>query len=268
MRDQLTLTASGSMANRMTRRRMLFVSMFIVAFVGLTTLMALTLAPGGYGWIDMLLLICFMITLPWTIIGFLNAAIGFLLMRFSADPVASVCPIDLGDKNKAITSKTALLSCVRDEDIAPLNRKLTAMLVDLERTKALDPFSLFILSDTSKSDIAAEEEAMVDALKLRWGNAIRITYRRRTDNTGFKAGNIMDFCDRWGSEFDFAVTLDADSVMSGEKLVEMVRAMEANPGLGILQSLAVGLPADSAFARVFQYGMRLGMRSYTLGSAW
>lgn len=268
MRDQPTMSASGSFADRMTRRRLLFVSMFIVAFVGLTALMALTLMPGGYSKIDILLLICFMITLPWTIIGFLNAVIGLMLMRFSSDPVASVCPIDLGRKDQAPTSRTALLSCIRDEDIAPLSRKLTAMLVDLERNKALGHFSLFVLSDTSKADIAAEEAAMVDALKARWGEALRITYRRRTDNTGFKAGNIMDFCDRWGSEFDFAVTLDADSVVSGEKLVELVRAMEANPDLGILQSLAVGLPTDSAFARVFQYGMRLGMRSYTLGSAW
>ena len=30
----------------------------------------------------------------------------------------------------------------------------------------------------------------------------------------------------------------------------------------------VGLPSTSAFARIFQFGMRLGMRSYTLGSAW
>jgi len=30
----------------------------------------------------------------------------------------------------------------------------------------------------------------------------------------------------------------------------------------------VGLPSTSAFARVFQFGMRLGMRSYTIGSAW
>jgi membrane glycosyltransferase len=30
----------------------------------------------------------------------------------------------------------------------------------------------------------------------------------------------------------------------------------------------VGLPSASAFARIFQFGMRLGMRSYTSGSAW
>src|SRR5262245_36061255 len=44
--------------------------------------------------------------------------------------------------------------------------------------------------------------------------------------------------------------------------------MEADPKLGILQGLVVGLPSTSAFARIFQFGMRLGMRSYTIGSAW
>ncbi|MEA2905706.1 MAG: rane glycosyltransferase, partial [Alphaproteobacteria bacterium] len=34
------------------------------------------------------------------------------------------------------------------------------------------------------------------------------------------------------------------------------------------QTLIVGLPSVSPFARVFQFGMRLGMRSHTLGAAW
>jgi membrane glycosyltransferase len=44
--------------------------------------------------------------------------------------------------------------------------------------------------------------------------------------------------------------------------------MQANPRLGILQGLVVGMPSTSAFARIFQFGMRLGMRSYTIGGAW
>jgi membrane glycosyltransferase len=44
--------------------------------------------------------------------------------------------------------------------------------------------------------------------------------------------------------------------------------MQANPTLGILQGLVVGLPSTSGFTRLFQFGMRLGMRSYTMGSAW
>ena len=106
----------------------------------------------------------------------------------------------------------------------------------------------------------------------RWRRAgrdrIAITYRRREINTGFKAGNIRDFCERWGGEHEFAVMLDADSFMTADAILRLVRIMQADPNLGILQGLVVGLPSTSAFARIFQFGMRLGMRSYTIGSAW
>ena len=87
-------------------------------------------------------------------------------------------------------------------------------------------------------------------------------------NTGFKAGNIRDFCERWGEQHEFAVTLDADSFMTADAVLRLVRIMQADPRLGILQGLVVGMPSTSAFARIFQFGMRLGMRSYTIGSAW
>ena len=51
-------------------------------------------------------------------------------------------------------------------------------------------------------------------------------------------------------------------------MLQLVRIMQIDPRLGILQSLVIGMPSASAFARIFQFGMRLGMRSYTLGSAW
>jgi membrane glycosyltransferase len=87
-------------------------------------------------------------------------------------------------------------------------------------------------------------------------------------NTAFKAGNIRDFCDRWGSNHTFAVTLDADSFMQADAVLRLIRIMQANPKLGILQTLTVGLPSVSPFARLFQFGMRLGMHSYTLGATW
>ena len=77
-----------------------------------------------------------------------------------------------------------------------------------------------------------------------------------------------DFCERWGKDHDFAVMLDADSVMTVDLLLKLVRIMQIDPRLGILQSLVIGMPSASAFARIFQFGMRLGMRSYTIGSAW
>jgi membrane glycosyltransferase len=62
--------------------------------------------------------------------------------------------------------------------------------------------------------------------------------------------------------------LDADSLMSGEQIVRLARMMQAHPKIGILQSLVVGMPSRSAFARIFQFGMRHGMRAYTMGQAW
>jgi membrane glycosyltransferase len=87
-------------------------------------------------------------------------------------------------------------------------------------------------------------------------------------NIAFKAGNFWDFCQRWGHQHEFAVTLDTDSFMTAAAILRLVRIMQVNPRLGILQGLVVGLPSTSAFARIFQFGMRLGMRSWTIGSAW
>jgi membrane glycosyltransferase len=64
------------------------------------------------------------------------------------------------------------------------------------------------------------------------------------------------------------IVLDADSLMSGRAMRRLAQLMRSNPRLGILQTLVVGLPADRPFARIFQFGMRNGMRPYTVGSAW
>ena len=54
----------------------------------------------------------------------------------------------------------------------------------------------------------------------------------RPDNTGKKAGNLANFCERWGRRYDFMVVLDADSLMAGGTLVKMARLMELNPRVG------------------------------------
>jgi membrane glycosyltransferase len=147
-------------------------------------------------------------------------------------------------------------------------RNLDAMMREIELSGAASRFHLYVLSDTGHADIAALEESGFNALATRWHGRIPVTYRRRTINTGFKAGNFWDFCKRWGGQHEFAVTLDTDSFMTAAAILRMVRVMQADPQLGILQGLVVGLPSTSAFARIFQFGMRLGMRSWTIGSAW
>ncbi|MBO6754747.1 MAG: glucans biosynthesis glucosyltransferase MdoH [Roseibium sp.] len=268
MRDGTASASPYPHRRTMTGRRLLFLTIAVLAFVALAGLMTATLSPGGFGALDVFILMCFIVTLPWTIIGFLNAVIGLSIMRLAKDPVQAVCPIAPGNRSAPLTSKTALLSCIRDEDVDRIEINLNTMLADLADEGTATGMSLYILSDTSRDDVAHLEKRMAERLARKWGMQVPVTYRRRTDNVGFKAGNVMDFCDRWGANHDYAIVLDADSVMSAETLVDLIRKMDANPKLGILQSLAVGLPAESAFTRIFQFGMRLGMRSYTIGSAW
>src|SRR5258708_16199710 len=170
--------------------------------------------------------------------------------------------------DEPITAKTALLWCVRNEDPGRVIRNIEPMMEGIAASGAADKFRFFILSDTNYPEIAATEERWFGGVAKKWEGRVEITYRRRTDNTGFKAGSVFEFCSRWGADYEFAVTLDADSFQTAESILRMVRIMQIDAKLGILQSLVVGLPSTSAFARIFQFGMRLGMRSYTLGSAW
>ncbi|CAN5217438.1 hypothetical protein BH11PSE4_BH11PSE4_18850 [soil metagenome] len=250
-------------------RRLLFAVLFVSTMAGLLVLAALALEPGGIGVVDITLLALFAVTLPWMVAGFWNAVIGLLIVRCCADPVATVMPmVALVRGDEQVTASTAILLCIRNELPERMIRNLEPMLAGLDAAGCGGRFRIYALSDTDDAAIASTERALFAALAARWHDRITIIYRRRTVNTGYKAGNIRDFCERWGGNHDFALTLDADSLMTADAVLRLVRIMQANPRLGILQGLIVGLPSTSTFARTFQFGMRLGMRSYTLGSAW
>ena len=60
---------------------------------------------------------------------------------------------------------------------------------------------LFPAVGHQRADVAAAEQAAADALaKARSAPTTAIIYRRRTVNTGYKAGNVRDFCERWGRD--------------------------------------------------------------------
>jgi membrane glycosyltransferase len=262
------LTPSGTGLS-MTGRRVLFATLVIATVVGLLVLAAAALAPDGFDSLDFLVLVLFAATLPWSVIGFWNATIGFLIMRFARDPIATVLPAARVVSGKEpITASTAILLCIRNEVPERVIRNLEPMMADLVAAGAGERFHVYVLSDTDQAAIAAQENASFAGLASRWDGRLALTYRRRADNAGFKAGNVWDFCERWGDRHDLAVTLDADSFMPAAAILRLVRIMQADAALGILQGLVVGLPSTSAFARIFQFGMRLGMRSWTIGSAW
>ncbi|MPZ36609.1 MAG: glucans biosynthesis glucosyltransferase MdoH [Rhizobiales bacterium] len=252
-----------------TGRRVLFFTLVGLTMAGMIWLSVHALSVGGFSPGDLLLVVLFALTLPWLVIGFWNATIGLIIMRFARDPVAAVTPAaGRGSDHEPIVTSTAVLVCVRSEPPERVIRHIAPIIDGLVKHGVAEQFHIYVLSDTGDLAHAAIESRHFAEFANIWRRHIPITYRRREINTGFKAGNIRDFCDRWGDQHDFALVLDADSLMTADAVLRLVRVMQATPRLGILQSLVVGMPSTSAFARVFQFGMRLGMRSYTIGSAW
>jgi membrane glycosyltransferase len=250
-------------------RQALFFALVAAMMAALIWLMATALSVGGLDGFDIALLVLFAVTLPWSVIGFWNASIGFLIMRFARNPTAVVFPAAARIRgDEPITVSTAIVICIRNEVPDRVIRNLKPLMSGLVAAGVGDKFHIYVLSDTSDAEIAAAEAAKIAQFGAAWEGLIALTYRRREINTGFKAGNIRDFCERWGHLHELAVTLDADSFMTADAVLRLVRIMQANPRLGIVQGLVVGMPSTSAFARIFQFGMRLGMRSYTIGGAW
>ena len=252
-----------------TVRRVIFFVLSLGTALLMLVLVHHTLAVTIPTIIRIIILGLFALTLPWMVVGFWNAIIGLLICQCVKDPITFILPKNMQVRDTLpITSSTAILLCIRNESPARLLRNLQAMLEDIAQDQLGSFFHVFVLSDTNEVSIAEEERASFEEMRKNWSPQIQITYRCREDNTGFKAGNIADFCQRWGKDHDFALVLDADSFMASSAITRLVRMMQANPRLGILQGLVIGLPSTSPFTRLFQYGMRLGMRSYTMGSAW
>jgi membrane glycosyltransferase len=250
-------------------RRLIFGVLSLATAALMLYLVHQALASDIHFLLRILLLVLFALTLPWMVVGFWNAIIGLILCQCYKDPTTVVLPASMQVNDSVpLAQSTAILLCIRNESPVRLIRNLQVMLRGLAADQLAGFFHVYVLSDTNDEGIAIEEQHCFEAMRAEWSKTIPITYRCRTDNVGYKAGNIADFCGRWGKDHDFALVLDADSFMASTAIVRLVRMMQANPRLGILQGLVIGLPSSSAFTRLFQYGMRLGMRSYTMGSAW
>jgi membrane glycosyltransferase len=253
----------------LTRRRRIVFGLNIATYLAMLWVAARILGSGGWTAVDVILFVCFVFGTPWTVLGFWNSLIGLWLLHFRKGAMGAVAPYaPAGDDKVPLRIKTAIFMTLRNEDAARAISRFRTVKASVDATGEGAAFGYFVLSDTNNPDVAAAEEQAVAAWQAADPDRERIIYRRRTDNTGYKAGNVRDFCARWGGDYALMLPLDADSLMAGDQIVRLVRMMQAYPKIGILQSLVVGMPSSSAFARIFQFGMRHGMRSYTMGQAW
>ncbi|WP_372622894.1 glucans biosynthesis glucosyltransferase MdoH [Falsiroseomonas sp.] len=246
-------------------RRALFGALVLAIALMLLWLTWRAVAPGGINAAEALILLGVLLVTPWAALSAGNSLVGLTILLASYDPPAAVLPAVHRARPGAPQRLTALAVCIRNEDMAEVLPPLGQLLDGLAAAGAGDRFRLWLLSDTQDPDAAAAEAAAVAAFARQHP---RVQYRRRAQNTGFKAGNIMDFLDHHAGEAAFFLTLDADSVMTPRAVLRLVSIMEAEPDLAIVQQLIVGRPATAAFPRLFQFGMRAGMRSWATGQAW
>ncbi|MEZ5826515.1 MAG: glucans biosynthesis glucosyltransferase MdoH [Geminicoccaceae bacterium] len=254
---------------RLWPRRALFAFLVVTSAIAAVLLLATILSGDGLGLLDITMLVLFAATLPWTMIGFWNAVLGLLVLSLSRDPASTACPPHAGlDRSVAPVGRTAILMAVHDEEPDRVFGHLRSLAREIGQGPYARLFDFAVLSDTRDDDIAAREALIFREWQDEAGRSQRIEYRRREHNTDHKTGNLWEFLERRGAEFDYFIVLDADSSMSVDLVLDLVRMMDSDPKLGIVQPLIVGLPNKSAFARIFQLGMRHGMRAYATGSAW
>ncbi|WP_171130444.1 MULTISPECIES: glucans biosynthesis glucosyltransferase MdoH [unclassified Ruegeria] len=168
--------------------------------------------------------------------------------------MVSLARQDAPNRNqKAQPLRVALLTPIYNEVPWNVLGNARTMLEDLQTRGGQHHYAMFILSDTRDPEIAAQEQASVEALRTTLAPGLELYYRRREQNTDRKVGNISDWVSRWGAEWDAMLVLDADSLMTGRAIYRLTDALARDPGAGLIQSYPQLIGAQSVFARMQQF---------------
>jgi membrane glycosyltransferase len=208
-------------------------------------LAANVLANDGLSWLDLFRISLLAISVAWLAYGATIALNGLLTLKDARRPETPV---------GQIASRTAVLVPVYNEEPAATFSRVAAMMRSLALTGHGHLFDFAILSDTTNDAVGAQEAVWFERLLTETGDLpSAVYYRRRTANVGRKAGNIGDFVRTSGAAYEYMLILDADSLMHGETMLTMVQRMEAEPRLGLLQTLPKIIKARSWFGRCVQF---------------
>jgi membrane glycosyltransferase len=181
-------------------------------------------------------------------IGAATAAVGFFAPRRRA-----TTPQLVSGGGAAALPRSALLMPIYHESAERVFAAIAAMRESLAATPGGDAFEIFVLSDSRDPGCAAAEERALRRIAAADGARIPVYYRRRTRNDRCKAGNLAEFFERWGDRYTYAVVLDADSLMRGDTLVELLRRMERSPRVALLQAPLALHRGRTLFARAQQF---------------
>ena len=260
------------MAPRAWRRRARLRRWVFVLFVLAQTVLALHLLAGALPWqgraaLERGLMVLFALLFPWLSAGLWLALYGFFLRRRGGDPWSLCRRHPEAELAGVPLAPVAVVMPLYHESVLHSYTALRAVYRDLERLGQLEAFEFFILSDSRDPEVwLAEQQAWLELVR-DLGAEGRLFYRRRRRNARYKSGNVADFLRRWGDRYRYMVVLDADSLMAGDTLVRMVRLMECEPQVGILQTSPTIVHARTALARIQQFSSQLCSPLFSTGLA-
>lgn len=236
------------------RRGFIFAGTFGIT-IYLTRELYYVLSLGSFGALEFALIFLFTINIFWLALSFMTALAGFGVIALGRKRAI----VDHNDYSVTtpLKGKTAILICTYNEAPDRIFGMAAATMKSIAALGHHDSFDLFILSDTTDPDTWIQEEATLQALREREGDRLRIFYRRRSANTGKKAGNVADWCRRWGANYEYMLVLDADSLMTGDAVIKLAAIIDRNDDFGLVQTVPLSIGRNTLFARLQQFAGRL-----------
>ncbi|WP_395057902.1 glucans biosynthesis glucosyltransferase MdoH [Polaromonas sp.] len=263
--------AIGAMApwqHAAQRRRAVLVALTVLSTASATALFADMQPDYDSAWLEYGQIALFGLLSAWVVTGFMTALMGFYV-TLRGDKFALTARSVAGHTLDA-SARTAIIMPICNEDVRTVFAGLRATCESVTATGHTAAFDVFVLSDsnnpaTQQAERTAWEELRMQLAAQAGQPLIEVYYRLRQRRTHRKAGNVADFCRRWGKDYRYMIVLDADSVMSGDCLVNMVKLMEANPSAGIIQTATQSIGHVTLHARAQQFASRMTGRLFTLG---
>ncbi|MDO6468482.1 glucans biosynthesis glucosyltransferase MdoH [Neptunomonas phycophila] len=218
------------------------------------------LALGELIFVENLVLVLFALTFSWITVAFAGSIIGFFKV------IAQHKPLD--EEPVALTKRTAVLMPTYNEQPGRIFSAIETMAKSIQAQGEGAAFDWFVLSDTTDVEVAIAEEVALQTLRHRLGSEVNVYYRRRVKNEAKKAGNVADFCKRWGGAYDHLLVLDADSLMEAKTMITLARRMEADPDAGLIQTIPQLINGTTLMARIQQFATRVYGPVVGSGLAW
>ena len=246
-----------------TRRRRALLAAVVLSAAGAATLLGQAQPLGAHPLLRIAQVALYTLLFAWVTAGFVTAMMG-VFVQWRGDRHA-LSAASVANRPVHMDARTAIVMPICNENVAAVFAGLAATCESLAATGASKLFDVYLLSDSSDPEIRAAEVAAWSTLRATLGDGARVHYRWRRRRTRRKAGNVADFCRRWGRNYRYMVVLDADSVMSGDCLLSLVRLMEAHPRAGILQTVPHACGLSTLHARAQQFAGRVTGRLFTAG---